>query len=416
MMRGVSLLCLGVMGCTGPVAPHSVSPSVDYQLHRAQIVGGSMDEGDPAVVAVSLGARQPFCTGTLVGPRTVLTAAHCIFAFGRSGTYSVLFGTRTLQPTRRVDVVEQLTAPSYDGFAHDLGLLRLAAPITDVSPLALNASPLSAGDIGRTVRHVGFGIDDAQAGTGEGTKRQVSFPLRQVLPWAIESGAEGQQTCSGDSGGPALMAGTDGSAESIVGTVSYGDQACAQAGYDARVDVDIDWLGEVLGRWDQATCAADGLCRPGCAPVDLDCACAADGVCGPSCVEPTRDPDCVRECGADGLCSAHSCPAPDPDCAGEGGACQSHADCASRLCVRDEQLGIRYCSRGCTGPAGCAAGMNCNPAGLCVLSAEARRSLAPSSPPPPPQHLVATSGCAQAAGAPWFALVAVAFALRARRR
>ena len=66
-------------------------------------------------------------------------------------------------------------------------------------------------------------------------------------------------------------------------------------------------------------CGADGICAEACvAPRDPDCAardasnCGDNGVCDLGC---PSDPDCARDCGADGNCIP-GCSPPDPDCAG----------------------------------------------------------------------------------------------------
>ena len=72
--------------------------------------------------------------------------------------------------------------PRYNGNAvgHDVGVLRLATPITDIPPVPINTTPLVAGDISKMLRHIGYGVTDGRAQTGFGTKRQVLLPIRQV--------------------------------------------------------------------------------------------------------------------------------------------------------------------------------------------------------------------------------------------
>ena len=62
-----------VVGCGG-------SPLERVGSGSSAIVGGEEDPGDPAVVAIyaASSAGSALCTGEVIAPRVVLTAAHCI--------------------------------------------------------------------------------------------------------------------------------------------------------------------------------------------------------------------------------------------------------------------------------------------------------------------------------------------------
>jgi hypothetical protein len=106
--------------------------------------------------------------------------------------------------------------------------------------------------------------------------------------------------------------------------------------------------------------ANDGLCEAtACNPIDPDCACAADNQCTAACADPSKDPDCVRECGANGVCALVSCAAPDPDCSPLGESCASEANCQGRKCLNDPQHPSNYCSKACAANADCPQGMEC---------------------------------------------------------
>ncbi len=366
--RNLLVLSLALSACAPTEDVELPAPTADWSAHRSEIVGGTIANGDPAVVAVWVGSPsngESFCTGTLIGAKTVLTAAHCIYAYGQSYPYYVMFGTYAYQPTHYAQVQQQYRHPSYNGSTHDIGLLRLATAVTNVTPIEPNPTPLTSADVGKPIRHVGFGVTSGSGGGG-GVKREVSYTLRQVRQLTIESGGTGKQTCGGDSGGPAFMVTAGSSAERVVGVVSYGDEDCLQYGIDSRVDVDLQWIQSTMSAWEAPTCGEDGKCVQGCTPVDQDCACAADGQCTAACQKIERDPDCPVNCRQNGICATESCPSPDVDCVAEGGVCTAEVQCKTRQCVTDPQRTFFYCSRRCATTAECPAGMQCNNS-VCLL-------------------------------------------------
>lgn len=375
-LLAVSVLAALSFGCgPGADAPGAAGESAEAQ---DAIVGGTTATGDPAVVAFAVGSQGgfgQFCTGTLVAPKTVLTAAHCIYSYGQGYTYYVLFGTYSWQPSSYVKVVSQTKNPNYNGSSGDYGVLQLEKAVTNVTPIEMNPTPLSSADIGRAIRHVGFGVTDG-AGNGGGLKREVTFDVRNVRTNTIESGGNGKQTCGGDSGGPGFMVTTGSPVERVAGVVSYGDQDCTQYGVDMRVDVALTWIKGVMNAWEAPTCAKDGKCLAGCAPIDQDCACAADSRCTADCAVFADDPDCPKDCGPTGVCSQAACPVPDPDCAGVGKVCQTAYNCVSRSCVTDPQNRIPYCSQGCSTDGDCPAMMACDTAGgMCLFKPRPEKRL-----------------------------------------
>ncbi len=223
------------------------------------MVGGEDDPGDPAVVALLLGGF-PTCSGTLIGKRTVLTAGHCDIELGVRVTAVV---GADVDHGDVFDVVEWARHPDYSGEGNDfdVALARLDRD-ADPAPLSLSRHALADADVGAALRHVGFGVADEASGDGRGTKRTVTYPITQVTPTLVFSGAAGEQTCDGDSGGPALFVDDDG-VERIIAVVSDGPN-CHEDGWDARVDSAEPFVDDTVARFEDAaqpppeSCSASG--------------------------------------------------------------------------------------------------------------------------------------------------------------
>ena len=235
------------------------------------IVGGTSDRGkDKAVVAIDIGG-EGLCSGSLIGPRLVLTARHCVSDTSESvscpshepqvsgthpaDTFTILVGddVRTARP---VAIGKSVIVPASDQLCdHDLALIDLDRTVTGVTPLALGA--LSGV---KAVRGVGFGKrgDNAAAGT------KVT---RSNVPILSSSSAEfevGVLSCNGDSGGPALD-----SAGRVVGVVSRGGPDCSGAhstNLYTRVDAFHELIEQALGEAPASTSeggAAGATCGTG---------------------------------------------------------------------------------------------------------------------------------------------------------
>ena len=302
---------LGVTVLAGCVADEGI----DIGSQRAPVIAGTIDEGDPAVVALMDGGFF-FCTGTLIRPKVVLTAAHCLYGSTPENT-TVFFGTDATDPSSgTVAEVEALRGhPMYEGGPFDIGILALKEPST-VNPIPLNERPLGGEMQGQDVRVVGFGtaVDD---GDDSGRKRQgtVTFNSVDGDVWYYTP-KNGQSGCYGDSGGPNFM--TFETGEVLAGITSFGTEDSCLAGMGGNTDVITykDWIDEFV-TWAETppSCGADDRCLADCESPDPDCACMANGLCDGTCPDWLNDdPDCAGCAAGDGCWL--DCPGefPDPDC------------------------------------------------------------------------------------------------------
>ena len=211
-ISGLVALALGVVPAGAVVGGQS--------LDNSDLSGGAFSS--LALVRLAGGT----CSGALVAPDLVLTAAHC------EAPVSVqVAGSEHA-------VVQVHVAPGFDadpaGSDHDLALLRLDGTVPAV-PLSF-ATAGGEVDLGSPVTFAGFGTagspDAAAVGSGEVVGlRARSFDV------AGESSA-----CEGDSGGPVLADGV------IVGVVSAGQGGvgCFETTIATRVSAQVDFLASFV--------------------------------------------------------------------------------------------------------------------------------------------------------------------------
>ena len=193
------------------------------------------------------------CSGSVVAPRVILTAGHCVEDLSSGslvepGLVGVATGISNLQniPRDKISTVERvLVNPHFNPseLHGDAGLLILSQPVTATPiPLATSAET-SLYEPGTKLTVAGWGIDHRGSETIPNQLQAATIPveeskrcakgIRRIYPFldpssqvcTIDAGHFHITPCHGDSGGPLMGTRADGSLVEA-GVVSLGDATC----------------------------------------------------------------------------------------------------------------------------------------------------------------------------------------------
>jgi len=154
-------------------------------------------------------AHQQDCSASLIGPRTILTAWHCL-EYYRDYSYELVF-TMPNVPGQPPVIAHRLDTGK--GMDADWALLRLLRPIRGVTPIPVDSGTAPAPS--SSLLLAGFAADAGLGANGDKLTWQDGCQLDRLgaRDWGTNC-----VTYTGASGGPVLSTGR------IVGVISAGDR------------------------------------------------------------------------------------------------------------------------------------------------------------------------------------------------
>jgi secreted trypsin-like serine protease len=228
------------------------------------IVGGGAPstEGVGRSIVTIVGSRGNFCTGAVIAPKLVLTAAHCVQP---GADYKIVeYGSDrqpSLQDVKTVAIHPGFNMQAMQGHraTADVALLQLAAPARGKTTAALGmpnipivvGSRFTIAGIGVAVRGDGKSGGAIRVAGLVATGKPGTLQIRLVDP-VSQGTRDGLGACTGDSGGPVFEDKESGPV--IVGVVSWSTGPNGSAGCGGLTGVTPltlyrDWVVQTVQKW-----------------------------------------------------------------------------------------------------------------------------------------------------------------------
>jgi MYXO-CTERM domain-containing protein len=407
--RALPAVTLTLLACVAACSSSSEAGLLGHertgQTRSAVINGKPSDASQDAVVLLVHYDPEnngfASCTGTLLAPRLVLTARHCVgdtdpYAACKSDGTPIAAGE--IRKNRAPDTLYVFTGKNRPDFRdrvepagqgmkilddggknlcnHDIALVLLKEPVKNaqIAPIRLESEV----EVGELITAVGWGVtEDTPSPEQRQQRKNVKIlavgPDKSDGPVPPNEFEVGESICSGDSGGPAMAQETN----AVVGVVSRGGNAEGGNSSDPAAScIDGRNLYTKVAPFKDLIMKGFELAE----------------------AEPWLEGQ------------------PDPRKAKPKAACTSGDECRSALCLPDpDAANETTCAEDCSATEACSVEGE-----VCTAEGESKVCRAPK--PPPPAASTSTSGCSSTpgssrvgGGALVFGLLALA-SLRRKRR
>lgn len=247
---------------------HTLDTNAEEQ--KGQIIGGEETQKGRYSYIVGISRNDNFCSGTLIAPSYVLSAAHC---YQKDVDPQVMIGRHNMTDDSESYEIHQteyeVIHPDFNcfSFVNDIMLIKLKTESA--------YEPVKYDDTGAFVEDLVPGEEDSVKIIGWGKTQYENNFLSPVLMEAdleIISNSEcddiyydlmyhritddmmcatqGEQgICNGDSGGPLIIPGENATGDVQVGIISHGKNECEDSTYPgvySRISSNMEFINCVL--------------------------------------------------------------------------------------------------------------------------------------------------------------------------
>jgi hypothetical protein len=264
-----TLVALFLAGCAGETSDDAGELAAETS---SAIIGGQRDTTGSSALLYRRDTRGRvlgLCSAVQIGPKVMLTAAHCVTPSPAPERFSIRFHTGgeveldRPEDSSSVQVVALAVDPQFRrtnrNLGHDVAILRLGEPGRGVI-FGINREPVTSAWFGAKAQLSGYGAPDGtptgyipMRRTVEATLNGFQIVGQRSYPSVLRFGKAGTGACTGDDGGPALL--RPGSATVVVGLSSFVENraapaaSCVGESRYARVDESAAFIDSTRAAW-----------------------------------------------------------------------------------------------------------------------------------------------------------------------